>query len=388
MKKPISKIRRASKRSTTKTKTNKRDPEENRSRAYVRQTDIPGFSLEDAVRVPRAIADNFGKDATKPLRVAEAMELEPGGLLFRRMTGAAVAYGLTDGAYNASTISLTPLGRRVVAPTEEGDERAALREACLKPRVIREFLTKYNNSKFPQDTIAKNVLEEMGVGSDATARTFELLKKSADFVGFFRRVKDSTYVDLDNTAVQFPDPPPETAMIAEDDVQSDVRQLADASTRPPQKGEPQAGARRAIFIAHGKNKRPLEQLEGILKQYGIPYKIAIREANAGRPISQKVADVMNECGAAILIFTADEELTDKDGKPLWRPSENVVFELGASSFLYDRKIIVFKEDKVSLATNYSDIGYITFEQDRLTDKTNELFRELIAFKLISITVGN
>jgi predicted nucleotide-binding protein len=146
-------------------------------------------------------------------------------------------------------------------------------------------------------------------------------------------------------------------------------------------------ARNAIFVGHGKNKRPLEQLKQILDQYRIPHKIAVDEANKGRPISQKVADLMKECGAGILIFTADEEFKDETGNMVWKPSENVVFELGAASVLYGGKIIIFKEEIVDFPTNYRDIGYITFEKDSLSAKTNELFRELISFGLIQVAVA-
>ena len=39
-----------------------------------------------------------------------------------------------------------------------------------------------------------------------------------------------------------------------------------------------------IFIAHGKNKIPLEQLKKILNQFKVPYSVAIDEPNVGRPI--------------------------------------------------------------------------------------------------------
>lgn len=81
---------------------------------------------------------------------------------------------------------------------------------------------------------------------------------------------------------------------------------------------------------------------------------------------------MRECGAAILIFSADEKFTDEDGDEIWRPSENVVNELGAASVLYDNRIIIFKESSVTLARNYRDIGYIEFEKDALDAKVNEL----------------
>jgi predicted nucleotide-binding protein len=96
---------------------------------------------------------------------------------------------------------------------------------------------------------------------------------------------------------------------------------------------------------------------------------------------------MRKCGAAILIFSADEQMFDAGQNEVWRPSENVVHELGAAAVLYESRIVIFKEKNVALATNFSDIGYIEFEHDALDAKVNELFRELIAFGLIKVTVG-
>jgi hypothetical protein len=64
-----------------------------------------------------------------------------------------------------------------------------------------------------------------------------------------------------------------------------------------------------------------------------------------------------------------------------------VYELGAASVLYGKRIIVFKEEAVHFPSNFRDIGHISFEKDRLDAKMNELFGELIAFGLIKITVG-
>src|SRR5688572_25712654 len=100
-------------------------------RTYVSQAEVPAHSLVQALKIPQAIADNYGKNPTKPLRVAEAMGLTPTSGHFRMLCGAAIAYGLTDGGYNSEVITITPLGRRIVAPTKEGDDLAAKKEALL-----------------------------------------------------------------------------------------------------------------------------------------------------------------------------------------------------------------------------------------------------------------
>ena len=156
---------------------------------------------------------------------------------------------------------------------------------------------------------------------------------------------------------------------------------------PPPVPEPTKRPK-AIFIGHGPNNVPVTQLTKILDEYGLPYKLAEYEPYGGRPISKRVADLMAECGAAILIFTADRELRDLDGEPVWLSSVNVAHELGAAAWAYDNRVVIFKEAGVDLASNFSGIGYIEFEQDRLSAHAVELFRELVHFGLVKISVGD
>jgi len=128
----------------------------------------------------------------------------------------------------------------------------------------------------------------------------------------------------------------------------------------------------AIFIAHGKNKKPVEQLKKILDQFKIPYKVAVEEPNLGRPIGAKVKETMQLCNCAILVFTADEEFKSVQGQTIWRPSENVVYELGASGYLYDNRLVIMKEDDVSFPSNFRDLGYISFAKDNLGFKSMEI----------------
>jgi predicted nucleotide-binding protein len=140
-----------------------------------------------------------------------------------------------------------------------------------------------------------------------------------------------------------------------------------------------------IFIAHGKNKKPLEQLRRILDQFKVPYKVATEEPNLGRPIGTKVKEVMEACNCAILLFTADEELFDKDKNSIWRPNENVIHELGVSSYLYGNRIVILKEQNVNMASNFKDLGYISFETDALDAKSLDVLKELIGFGIVKIT---
>lgn len=147
---------------------------------------------------------------------------------------------------------------------------------------------------------------------------------------------------------------------------------------PPELGK-------GIFIAHGKNKKPLDQLKKILEQFKIPFKVAIEEPNLGRPIGEKVRETMQECNCAILIFTADEEFKDKEGKTIWRPSENVIFELGAAGYLYGNRVVILKESDVEFPTNFKDIGHISFDKDQLGAQSMDVIKELIGFGIVKIS---
>lgn len=160
------------------------------------QEDVPTYSLEQALRVPRAIAENYAYKPTRPLNVAGAMGMTPTSGPFRAITGSAVAYGLTTGAAQAPEIGITPLGLRVVRPTSEGDDIAAKRDALLRPKVVGEFLRSYDGAALPTENIAKNVLHEMGVPAERVDTVLELIVDSAKAVGFIREWGGKRYVDL------------------------------------------------------------------------------------------------------------------------------------------------------------------------------------------------
>ena len=142
-----------------------------------------------------------------------------------------------------------------------------------------------------------------------------------------------------------------------------------------------------FFIAHGRDLDALQEVQRILDKLGIPYMIAAEEANVGRPISRKVKELMDACIGGIFIFSADEEFKDKEGNIIFRPRENVIYELGAASYVYDQSIVIFKEKNVTFPTDFRDLGYIEYEKGQLAGKTMELLTELIALKAIKLLPG-
>src|SRR6266404_1158582 len=175
-----------------------------KQRTYVSQSDVPQYSLEKALRIPQAIVDNYGKGPTKPLEVAKALEVSPTDVRFKMQAGASIAYGLTEGGWNAAQIALTPLALKILKPKNEDDPLNGKREALLKPRVIREFLTKYNDGAIPRDDIAHNVLEDFGVPKDRAAEVLKLIMEGAETVGFITEIKGKKYANLKGVTPTLP----------------------------------------------------------------------------------------------------------------------------------------------------------------------------------------
>jgi hypothetical protein len=324
------------------------DPSGKPKKQYVSQSDVPAYSLSKALRVPRAIADDYGKSPTRPLRVAEALNIMPASSNFRMLTGAAVAYGLTDAGYSAELISLTPLGKRIIAPTSEGDELQAKREAMLRPRVIREFLTKYNGSRIPSESIARNVLEEMGVPGDKTAATLQLIIEGAREVGFVRELKGQTYVDL-----HAPAPEVATSPAGETDSPSSSEKVpsADNLELPPTRAVSVAGPSQTpsikharVFISHASDPTVIAQLRELLA-YGdfetVVWENTSDDASAVGPrslLSRKM-DAMRRCSAAVIALGSGIPMVDMTGSPLRTLSPNLLLEVGAAVALFGSRVI-------------------------------------------------
>jgi predicted nucleotide-binding protein len=85
----------------------------------------------------------------------------------------------------------------------------------------------------------------------------------------------------------------------------------------------------------------------------------------------------------LLRFSA--RATDAQNNKILRPSDNVVFELGAGTILYGEKIVIFREEGVSFGSDFTAYGHITFEKDKLDAKAFELMKELTGLGFLQVT---
>ena len=87
-------------------------PKADEKRVYFKQADFPQSTLQQAQRIASALIDNFAGDSGSPPDVALSLGISPTSSGWQTLTGASIAYGLSDGGINASVIKLTSLGKR------------------------------------------------------------------------------------------------------------------------------------------------------------------------------------------------------------------------------------------------------------------------------------
>ena len=340
---------------------------------------FPKSTIEEALRIPEAIRDeNAGRPLNRVL-LAKALDMSPSSSDFRTLIASANKYGLIEGSEKSRDIGLSDLGKRSAYAKEAGEQARLKLEAVMHVELFKLVLERYNSNKVPSSALFGSLLhKDFGVPEPDTERCSGILLRNAEALGVLETVKGAKYVTLARVGATPPEPPtPEPRA-------SDPEKPLEATPQPTSTPSAPTGPK-PIFIGHGKLKGPVESLVRILDTFKVPYKLAVREASLGRPISKKVRDTMLECGSAILVLTKDEEFTNNKSESIWRPAENVVHEVGAASYAYDGRIVIMKEKGLNLPTNFSDIGYIEFEPDMVEAKTTDIFKELIGFGLLKVT---
>lgn len=369
-----------------------------KTRSYMSQEDIPAYELDEALLVPKAILQQYGGHPSTPLDVAAAMDLTPTSGKFRMLCGAAIAYGLTSGGYNAAQISVTDLAKQIIEPQEEDADLAGKREAIMKPRILREFLSKYSGSPLPREDIALNVLKGMNVPGDRTKQVWEMTLKSAESVGFLQTIKERRYVNLGGvkppvsptvTAAEESagDPSPEAQIKAmvKTVQEPEPAAVAQESRRPSAQNEARM---RRVFITHGKNTSFIEPIKELLGFGELIPVVSIQKESVAQPVPDKVMNDMRGCGAAIIHVDGEMKLLDAEAKEHTVINSNVLIEIGAAMALYGRRFILLVREGVKLPSNLQGLYEVRYQGEALDGAvTIRLLKAINEMKSVPLPVG-
>ena len=332
----------------------------------INQSDLPRVSIEKALKLPQALVEQCGSQPTPPIDLAATLGVKPSSSGWRDLTGAAIGYGLTEGGYNAPTIALTELGRRAVSPMEEAEDINALREACLRPTVIRGFLEKYDGNKFPREDIARNVLMgEFDVPKPRADAALAMIVRCAETIGAFRSISGDRYLSLQSITAPTHTTTVETA----------------ASTDQPPSSLDQAPLDKTvhrIFIGHSKGTKVLEQVKQLLELADLACEVALEQETAAIPVPDKVFEAMRRSDAAIICVTADSGQELDNG---YQVNPNVLIEIGAAYVCHDKKLVLLWDRRVTVPSNLQGLYRCMFEGNELSwEAGTKLQKALISIK--------
>ncbi len=329
----------------------------NAKQPRIPQSRSPLFSLEDALRIPKAIKSELAGQANVPILVAKACDMSPTSSQWRLLSSAAVAYGLTTGAYNAKEIGLTPLGSRIVSPLKEGDDALAIKEAALAPTLFKELAEKYDQSKLPREDIALNVIASMDIPADRVASSWAIFKANAKFSNLLQIISGNEFLyyqqSTNNGASS--DVSIQEPQVDEDvdyELPQDVMDRMNITpVAPPKNIKATASSIPNIFISHGKNSTTIVgQLKELISYGQMNPIVSVEHETTAIPVPTKVFDDMRSCDAGIIHVNLEEHNL-ADGTIYTQINENVLIEIGAAMALYGDRIILLCEKGTNLPSN-------------------------------------
>lgn len=354
-------------------------------RVYFSQADFPQETVQQAQKIASAIEDNFAGKGASPPDVALAIGISPTSSGWRTLTGSAIAYGLTEGGFNANKMLLTPLGKKLVAPEEEGDDLVARREAIMRPKILKEFFERYRRAKFPSDIIGINVLKGMGVPVERTAAALEIIKVNGRYAGIIRETPTGPFINLDSPGVPAPTATPELGPdSSEEEAEASVTPKVEAPSPPAPtlaampRFDPKSNR---VFITHGKHKAIVTQIKELLAFGNFEPIVSVEREATAIPVPEKVFEDMRSCSAGVIHVGSEGRYLDRDGKEHPKINDNVLIEIGAAMALYGKKVILLVESGVVLPSNLQGLYRCDFEGERLEyDATMKLLKTFSQFR--------
>ncbi len=354
-----------------------------KKRFKISQADVPFYPIDEALRIADTIAAQYAYKPTSALKVAKALGMSPNGTQFRMLCGSSIAYGITKGGAFAPEISIEPLGMRIVRPTLDGDDQAAKKESFLKPKIVGDFLSKYDKAALPRIDIAQNVLMEMGVPSDRTERVLNLILEGATVLGFIQEIRGKKYVDLDSLSISDElissgngfDNPGNAKMESDNGNSEKQKELGAQNQLSGQKSGTKANRR--VFITHGKNTAFLEPIKKLLSFGELEPVISIEKQTVAQPVPDKVMNDMRTCGAAIIHVEDEIALMDTAAQEHKILNSNVLIEIGAAMALYGRRFILLVKEGINLPSNLQGLYEVRYNGDSLDGKVTIKLLEAI-----------
>ncbi|MDA1189530.1 MAG: hypothetical protein O2854_07645 [Chloroflexi bacterium] len=335
------------------------------SKRQRRAYSFPVNTLEQALSVAQAIQEaNTGQPYDR-IQLAGELGTTPSSSVFTRILGSSSRYELTQGNYNSPRISLTPLGRAVVAPTSEEERVQGLAAAAMNPDVFNAFYRRYNGKKLPESNLAKNFLSrELGVHADLVDECLKIAIANGKYAGIFHEVSGAWYVSWEQPAST--------------PVRPGQLELVPAQ---PQNDPPHVPDTRRVFVGHDGRPEAAQFVHGLLEGFGIGNEV-VAMADDAQPVSKATAKAMKASSAAVLVFTYPDS---GEAQSPARYRDWMLLQLGAASLQFGQSVVVFAEDGLLSEEQSLGSSVVPFQKGRFKDAMASLMMAMHQTGVIKVS---
>jgi hypothetical protein len=132
-----------------------------------------------------------------------------------------------------------------------------------------------------------------------------------------------------------------------------------------------------VFIAHGRDEDVLRRVEDFVRALGCEPVIVERLASGGASVDDLVEQRMEECQAAVILATGDDEI---DGRRQPRP--NVIHEIGLAQRVLQNRVIYLREEGCEFPSNVAPKVWENFTKGDLASAFEKIAKELRGFGLV------
>lgn len=176
---------------------------------------FPKNTLEEAIKIARAIEEQNAGNPMKPDILAKAVGFNAmADWRFLDLLRSANQYGLVVGVGKIQPVSLTDIGRDVVAPSSPSTRPRALIAAFRNVEDFRKVEEFYKGKKLPEDEFFENTLyREFGIPRERVRAFIETFTSNLNYVHAFRADRSGPGpiidTDLRQQEPEVPGPPDE-----------------------------------------------------------------------------------------------------------------------------------------------------------------------------------
>jgi hypothetical protein len=143
---------------------------------------MPQRTLEDSIKVADVIYKNFAGGETPLGTIAKIIGVAEKSSNMRYVISACESYGIIDKSNKG--YALSEIGRKIIAPTYQGEDREAIKKAILTPTLMSKIYSDYDKHPIPEDSFFLNALEQKyAVPKAKAAEIRDILIKNAEYAG-------------------------------------------------------------------------------------------------------------------------------------------------------------------------------------------------------------